>query len=166
MRADTEWQCRQEDTLSLQLRDTRTSSGVVYSSLCTLILLIAPACDAGCLLLLLLLPRGLRRRSSSAWTRLKTLFMCWMWVQDTLGTQRKGPGELTCSQGNSMNSCLVFFPPWRTDDAVITCFRCACLALPTCSRNVLLQAEWGWEEMVECSFDQEGGLVPPLTSLM
>ncbi len=32
--------------LSLQLRDTRTSSGVVYSSLCTLILLILPATPA------------------------------------------------------------------------------------------------------------------------
>lgn len=41
MRADTEWQCRQEDMLSLRLRDTRTSSGsgVVYSSPCRFILL-------------------------------------------------------------------------------------------------------------------------------
>lgn len=40
MRADTEWQCRQEDMLSLRLRDTRTSSGsgVVYSSPCRFIL--------------------------------------------------------------------------------------------------------------------------------
>lgn len=169
MRADTEWQCRQEDTLSLQLRDTRTSSGVVYSSLCTLILLIAPACDAGCLLLLrllLLLPRRLQRRSSSAWTRLKTLFMCWMWVQDTLGTQRRGWVSSLALRATRWTRACFFFPPRRTNDAVITCFRCACLALPTCSRNVLLQAEWGWEEMVECSFDQEGGLFPPLTYLM
>lgn len=83
-----------------------------------------------------------------------------------IGNTAQGLGELTCSQGNSMNSCLFFFSPRRTNDAVITCFRCACLALPTCSRNVLLQAEWGWEEMVECSFDQEGGLFPPLTYLM
>lgn len=134
MRADTEWQCRQEDMLPLRLRDMGTSSGVVYSSLCTLILLILPATLAA------LSPSteatekeqlGLETTQNSVYA---LDVLC---VQDTLGTRCK---SWVSSLARRATRWTCVFPPSRTDDAVITCFRCAwrCLhvaGMCSCRRN-------------------------------
>lgn len=153
MRADTEWQCRQEDMLSLQLRDKRTSSGVVYSSLFTFILLI-PACDAGHLFLLFLLlllssPLRLQKRSSSAWRWLRTLFMCWTCSASKTHGEHSVRAQLL--SGQLVNSC---FSPLRTGDAVITCFRCPWRCLHVAGMCSFWQIEAG-KKWWKCAFHPE-----------
>lgn len=121
--------------LSLQLRDMRMSSGVVYSSSSrTLTLLIMPAFSC----FLFITPYEGTETSSLAWRQLKTLFTQWICFVSKTHWEHSVRARWAHLLSGQLGE-LVFSP--LENRLCNNNMPQVCLALLTCSRNVLLQAE-------------------------